>query len=62
MTFVFGVPTGLTKAELITAGYQNKNVIKIELQGGGQENFNTKAYLMGEYQGVPGKPKKGGFG
>ena len=44
--------------ELITAGYQNKNVIKTQMAGGAQENFNTKAYLMGEYQGVPGKPKK----
>lgn len=44
--------------ELIKAGYQNKNVVKTELAGGGQENFNTKAYLMGEYQGVPGKPRK----
>lgn len=43
--------------ELLQKGYQNKNVLKTELAGGGQENFNTKAYLMGEYQGVPGKPK-----
>jgi len=43
---------------LIESGYQNKNVLKQELNGGGQENFNTKSYLLGEYQGVPGKPKK----
>ena len=43
---------------MIDAGYQNKNVIKQEMNGGGQDNFNTKAYLMGEYEGVPGKPKK----
>lgn len=43
---------------LIEKKYQNKTVIKTEMGGGGQENFNTKAYLMGEYQGVPGKPKK----
>ena len=43
---------------LIDAGYQNKNVIKQELNGGGQDNFNTKSYLMGEYEGIPGKPKK----
>jgi gliding motility-associated lipoprotein GldJ len=43
--------------ELVKTGYQNKNAIKTELNGGAQENFNTKAYLMGEYQGVPGKPK-----
>ncbi len=43
---------------LIAAGYQNKNLIKQEMNGGGQDNFNTKSYLMGEYEGVPGKPKK----
>ena len=43
---------------LIDKGYQNKNVLKTELNGGGQDNFNTKAYLMGAYEGVPGKPKK----
>lgn len=43
---------------LIQAGYQNKNLIKQEMNGGGQDNFNTKSYLMGEYEGVPGKPKK----
>ena len=43
---------------LIDKGYQNKTVVKTEMGGGGQENFNTKSYLMGEYQGVPGKPKK----
>lgn len=42
---------------LIDAGYQNKNVIKAELGGGGQENFNTQSYLMGEYQGMPSRPK-----
>lgn len=47
----------VNEAELINAGYQNANVVKTEMAGGGQENFNTKAYLMGEYQGVPGKPK-----
>ncbi|MEP6514168.1 MAG: SUMF1/EgtB/PvdO family nonheme iron enzyme, partial [Parafilimonas sp.] len=43
---------------LITAQYQNKNLIKQEMNGGGQDNFNTKSYLMGEYEGVPGKPRK----
>jgi gliding motility-associated lipoprotein GldJ len=28
------------------------------MQGGGQENFNTKAYLLGEYQATPGKDIK----
>jgi gliding motility-associated lipoprotein GldJ len=51
----------VNQLELIDKGYQNKNVIKTELGGGGQDNFNTKAYLMGEYQGMPGKPKKGGL-
>lgn len=46
---------------LIKSGYQNQNVIKQEMNGGGQENFNTKSYLMGEYAGVPGKPKKKGL-
>ena len=48
----------VNQVALIEKGYQNKNVLKQELNGGGQENFNTKSYLMGEYQGVPGKPKK----
>ncbi len=43
---------------LIDGGYQNKNVIKQEMNGGGQDNFNTKSYLMGEYDGIPGKPSK----
>ena len=43
---------------LIDKGYQNKNVLKTELNGGGQDNFNTKAYLMGAYEGVPGKAEK----
>lgn len=42
---------------LINSGYQNKNLIKQEMNGGGQDNFNTKSYLMGEYEGVPSKPK-----
>jgi gliding motility-associated lipoprotein GldJ len=48
----------VNQGELIASGYQNRNVIKTELAGGGQENFNTKSYLMGEYQGIPGRPKK----
>lgn len=51
----------VNELELINKGYQNKNVLKQELNGGGQDNFNTKAYLMGEYEGVPGKPKKNGL-
>lgn len=51
----------VNELELIKKGYQNPNVIKQEMNGGGQENFNTKSYLMGEYTGVPGKPKKNGL-
>lgn len=32
-----------------------KTQIKKTLNGAGQDNFNTKAYLMGEYQATPGK-------
>jgi sulfatase modifying factor 1 len=32
-----------------------KTQIKKTLNGAGQDNFNTKAYLLGEYQAVPGK-------
>jgi sulfatase modifying factor 1 len=39
---------------LIDRGYINANSVK-NLQGLGQENFNTKAYLMGEYQATPDK-------
>lgn len=46
---------------LIQKGYQNKNVVKQEMGGGGQDNFNTKSYLMGEYDGMPSKPKKSGL-
>lgn len=45
----------VNQLELITKGYLNPNAIKTEMNGGGQENFNTKAYLMGEYQAQPGK-------
>lgn len=48
----------VNELELIKKGYQNKNSIKQEMNGGGQENFNTKSYLLGEYQGVPGRPNK----
>lgn len=48
----------VNELELINRGYQNANVVKQEMNGGGQDNFNTKSYLMGEYQGVPGKAKK----
>jgi gliding motility-associated lipoprotein GldJ len=45
----------VNEMELISKQYINKNNIKTELNGGGQENFNTKSYLMGEYQVQPGK-------
>ena len=41
---------------LIKKGFLDpKNQIKKELNGAGQDNFNSKAYLMGEYQATPGK-------
>ncbi|MDE3143167.1 MAG: SUMF1/EgtB/PvdO family nonheme iron enzyme [Bacteroidota bacterium] len=45
----------VNELELINRQYINKNNIKTELNGAGQENFNTKSYLMGEYQVQPGK-------
>jgi gliding motility-associated lipoprotein GldJ len=45
----------VNELELKNKGYLNQNAIKTELNGGGQENFNTKSYLMGEYQVQPGK-------
>jgi len=45
----------VNELELMKKQYINKNNIKTELNGGGKENFNTKAYLMGEYQVQPGK-------
>jgi formylglycine-generating enzyme len=38
---------------LMERGYINKNSLK-NLTGLGQENFDTKAYLLGEYQPTPG--------
>jgi formylglycine-generating enzyme len=42
---------------LVAKGYINKNQLKT-LQGQGQDNFNTKSYLMGLYSPQPGKPSK----
>jgi gliding motility-associated lipoprotein GldJ len=42
---------------LVDRGYINKNSLK-NIQGLGQENFNTKAYLLGEYQATPGQAAK----
>lgn len=39
---------------LIDKGFINKNSVK-NLSGKGQDNFNTKAYLVGEFQAQPGK-------
>jgi sulfatase modifying factor 1 len=44
----------VNELELMHRGYINANSVK-NLQGLGQENFNTKAYLMGEYQATPDK-------
>ncbi|SJZ74605.1 SUMF1/EgtB/PvdO family nonheme iron enzyme [Sediminibacterium ginsengisoli] len=41
---------------LMGKGYlDKKSQIKRELNGSGQDNFNTKAYLMDEYQATPGR-------
>jgi sulfatase modifying factor 1 len=41
---------------LMSKGFLDpKSQIKKELNGAGQDNFNTKAYMMGEYQATPGK-------
>jgi sulfatase modifying factor 1 len=41
---------------LMKKGYLDpKTQIKKEINGAGQDNFNTKAYLMGEYQATPGR-------
>ncbi len=45
----------VNELQLKSKGYLNPNNIKTEMNGGGQENFNTQAYLMGEYQVQPGK-------
>lgn len=42
---------------LTERGYINKNSLK-NLTGLGQENFDTKAYLLGEYQATPGTAAK----
>lgn len=42
---------------LVDKGFINKNSLK-NIQGLGQENFDTKAYLMGEYQATPGTAAK----
>jgi gliding motility-associated lipoprotein GldJ len=41
---------------LYEKGITNKKAeMQKQMQGGGQDNFNTKAYLLGEYQATPGK-------
>ena len=47
----------VNQAELMKKNqqYLNPNSLKTEINGGGQENFNTKAYLLGEYNAQPGK-------
>lgn len=46
----------VNELSLMNKGFLDKRTqIKKELNGAGQDNFNTKAYLMGEYQAVPGK-------
>jgi sulfatase modifying factor 1 len=44
---------------LFDRGVTNKkSELQKQMQGGGQENFNTKAYLLGEYQATPGRDIK----
>ena len=46
----------VNELELVRKGFlDKKSQIKKELNGAGQDNFNTKAYLMDEYQAIPGK-------
>jgi gliding motility-associated lipoprotein GldJ len=41
---------------LMKSGYLDpKTQIQKQLKGTGQDNFNTKSYLVGEYQATPGK-------
>ncbi|MBC7904544.1 MAG: SUMF1/EgtB/PvdO family nonheme iron enzyme [Gemmatimonadaceae bacterium] len=47
----------VNEAELVKRGFINKNSLK-NLSGLGQENFDTKAYLLGEYQPTPGAAAK----
>ena len=47
----------MNEKALVDKGFINKNSLK-NIQGIGQENFNTKAYLLGEYQPTPGAAAK----
>jgi gliding motility-associated lipoprotein GldJ len=46
----------VNETALMAKGFlDSKTQIKKTLNGAGQDNFNTKAYLMGEYQATPSK-------
>ncbi len=46
----------VNEVALMDKGFLDKKTqIKREMNGAGQDNFNSKAYLMGEYQATPGK-------
>ncbi len=46
----------VNEVALMDKGFlDKKSQIKKEMNGAGQDNFNSKAYLMGEYQATPGK-------
>lgn len=47
----------VNELELVKRGLVNKNTLK-NIQGLGQENFNTKSYLVGEFQTTPGPGAK----
>ncbi len=44
----------VNELELIKRGYVNENTIR-NISGLGEENFNTKSYLLGEFTPPPGK-------
>ena len=47
----------VNELEMVKRGLINKNTLK-NIQGLGQENFNTKSYLLGEFQTTPGPAAK----
>lgn len=51
----------VNELELMKEGFlDDKTQISKSMKGGGQDNFNYKSYLMGEYQAKPGKKVSGG--
>lgn len=50
----------VNQRELIKLGFIDEKSVKKELGGAGQDNFNTEAYMLGEFQAQPGAKVKGG--